>query len=64
MSTYVNQFLQDEQGQDLVEYSLLLAFIALAGITILGTVQSNIKGIWTKVNSSMAAANKAATADK
>ena len=26
----VNRFLRDEQGQDLIEYTLLMAFIALA----------------------------------
>ena len=26
----LNQFLQDQQGQDLIEYTLLLAFVCLA----------------------------------
>lgn len=64
MKTLVNQFLQDEQGQDLVEYSLLLAFVALVGISILQSVQTSISGIWKTVSGTMstAATNAAAGA--
>ncbi len=62
METFVKQFLQDEQGQDLVEYSLLLAFVALVGVSILGAVQTSIKGIWTKVNTTLSTANASAAA--
>jgi Flp pilus assembly pilin Flp len=30
MKALFEQFLQEEQGQDLVEYALLMAFVALA----------------------------------
>jgi len=30
MMTFVRNFVKEEEGQDLIEYSLLLAFIALA----------------------------------
>lgn len=62
MNTLVKQFLQEEQGQDLVEYSLLLAFVALVGVSILTSVQSSIKGIWTTVNTTLATANTQAAA--
>ncbi len=37
--SFVNSFLKEEDGQDLVEYSLLLAFIGLAATAILTTVK-------------------------
>jgi Flp pilus assembly pilin Flp len=49
-------FWQEEDGQDLVEYSLLLAFIALAAIAILGGVGNSIKTIWTSVNTNLSSA--------
>jgi Flp pilus assembly pilin Flp len=53
-------FWQEEDGQDLVEYSLLLAFIALGAIAILTTVKASITTLWTTVNTSLGTANKAA----
>ena len=53
------RFWNDEEGQDLVEYSLLLAFIALAAVALLGAVKTNVGAIWGKVNSSLINANSA-----
>lgn len=39
-------FLRDEQGQDLVEYTLLLAFVALASAALLTTMSTSIGTIW------------------
>src|SRR6186997_487821 len=33
MTKWINRFVRDEEGQDLVEYAMLLAFIALIAIT-------------------------------
>ena len=51
-------FCRDENGQDLIEYSLLLAFIALAGAAVFIGMGSTTSGIWTIVNSRLAAANE------
>jgi Flp pilus assembly pilin Flp len=56
VTSFVKSFWQDEQGQDLVEYSLLLAFIALAAVGVLTTVKSSISTIWSSINSSLTAA--------
>ncbi|HEX4227521.1 MAG TPA: Flp family type IVb pilin [Bryobacteraceae bacterium] len=56
VKSFVKRFWQDEQGQDLVEYSLLLAFIALAAVGVLSTVKSSISTIWNSINSSLTAA--------
>ena len=40
MKHLFNRFVREEQGQDLVEYALLVAFVSLAavaGATVLGT---------------------------
>lgn len=47
---------QQEEGQDLVEYSLLLAFIALAAIALLSAAGGSVKTIWTTVNSNLTSA--------
>jgi Flp pilus assembly pilin Flp len=53
---------QQEQGQDLVEYTLLIAFItfATAALFLLGTGGA-AQGIWTTTNSQLAAANASAS---
>lgn len=49
---------RDEQGQDLVEYTLLLAFVCLAGAAAFIGMGNTTKGLWTTVNSRLAAANQ------
>ena len=49
----VKAFRRDENGQDLVEYSLLMAFIALAAVGVLGTVKNSVSSIWTSINTQM-----------
>ncbi len=50
------RFLKEERGQDLIEYTLLLAFIALSGAALFLGMGSSISSIWTIVNSRMASA--------
>lgn len=47
-----------DEGQDLIEYSLLLAFVALAGAAIFIGMGRITGGIWSIVNSRLAAANQ------
>jgi Flp pilus assembly pilin Flp len=54
-------FWQEEDGQDMVEYALLLAFIALAAISLLSGAGTSIKGIFNTVNSTLTSANTAAS---
>lgn len=60
MTSALKAFWQEEDGQDLVEYSLLLAFIALAAVSIMNGVGGNIKNLFTTVSSSLSTANTAA----
>ena len=58
---YIRNFWQDEQGQDLIEYTLLMAFVALASAALFLGAGSSIKGIWNVTNSQLAAANAQAS---
>jgi Flp pilus assembly pilin Flp len=60
MTTIMN-FLRDEQGQDLIEYTLLLAFVALASAALFIGAGNSVKGIWTATNLSLSQANSAAS---
>ena len=61
MTTFINNFLRDEQGQDLIEYTLLLAFVALASAALFIGAGNSVKGIWTATNNQLSAANSAAS---
>ncbi len=50
---------REDDGQDLIEYSLLITFIAIATAALVGSGQSAIRSIWTTSNSQIAAANSA-----
>jgi Flp pilus assembly pilin Flp len=47
----------DEDGQDVIEYSMLLAFIVLLCLAFAFAGSASIHGIWTQSNSDLAAAN-------
>jgi Flp pilus assembly pilin Flp len=53
MIKLLNQFLNDEDGQDLVEYALLLVFLALAAISILPTLGSSVNVVFSQSNSAL-----------
>jgi Flp pilus assembly pilin Flp len=57
MTTFLNGFLKDDQGQDLIEYTLLLAFVALASAALFTSAGASIKGIWTTTNTNLTTAN-------
>lgn len=54
-------FIRDEQGQDIVEYSLLLVLIAAAAIFLLTSMGASISQIFSKINARLSAANDAIT---
>jgi Flp pilus assembly pilin Flp len=47
---------RDEQGQDLIEYTLLLAFVALASAALFISAGGSINTIWSIANSQLNAA--------
>ena len=54
--SFLNAFWQEEDGQDLVEYALLLAFIGLAATAALTTVTTNLNAVWNHINTKLATA--------
>lgn len=61
MVNLVKRFLSEDQGQDLIEYTLLLAFVALTSAGLFIGAGKSVKGIWTTTNSQLAAAAASAT---
>jgi Flp pilus assembly pilin Flp len=59
--TYLRNFWNDEQGQDLIEYTLLMAFVALASAALFLGAGGSIKGIWNVTNNQLAQANSLAS---
>ena len=52
------QFMQDDRGQDLIEYTLLLAFIALVGAAAYIGMGLSTTALWQAANSRLASANQ------
>jgi pilus assembly protein Flp/PilA len=54
--TQLHQFSEDESGQDLVEYALLGALMALGAVSSLKTVASGVASVFTTVGSTITTA--------
>jgi Flp pilus assembly pilin Flp len=61
MKAFVQQFLRDESGQDLIEYTLLMAFVALASASLFISAGNSVQGIWTAASSNLSSANSSAS---
>jgi Flp pilus assembly pilin Flp len=46
----IRQFVRQEEGQDLVEYTLLLAFVCLASAALFIGAGKSMAHIWTDTN--------------
>ena len=51
------QFAFDEQGQDLIEYSLLVTFIAIACLALISSGHPATEAVWQTTNSELSLAN-------
>jgi len=45
----ITRFVREEEGQDVVEYALLAAFISIVAATLISNIGTDIKGIFTNV---------------
>jgi Flp pilus assembly pilin Flp len=61
LSKRLFDFINDEQGQDLIEYTMLLAFVCLASAVLFIGAGRSVSGIWVATNSRLAAANTSAS---
>lgn len=62
MKNMIVRFMRAEQGQDLVEYTLLLAFVCLASAAIFIGAGGTLAGIWSTTNLILKNANSIAAA--
>ena len=61
MKQFIVRFVRDEQGQDLIEYTLLLAFVCLASAALFIGAGNTLAGIWSTTNVILVNANSLAT---
>jgi pilus assembly protein Flp/PilA len=53
ISGELTRFWKEENGQDMVEYSLLLGFITLAVVGLLTSIRTSISGIYTTLSTTL-----------
>ncbi|HTA45292.1 MAG TPA: Flp family type IVb pilin [Bryobacteraceae bacterium] len=46
MRSFMQSFWREESGQDLIEYTLLMAFVALASASLFISAGNSVSGIW------------------
>jgi Flp pilus assembly pilin Flp len=61
MKTQIRSFINNEQGQDLIEYTLLMAFVALASASIFFSAGNSVSTIWTNGSTQLSNAAVAAS---
>jgi Flp pilus assembly pilin Flp len=61
MALWLHDFWLEEEGQDLVEYSLLLTFIAFTCAALVFSGTPYVNGIWIKENANLVSANSTAS---
>jgi pilus assembly protein Flp/PilA len=53
---WLKNWLEQEEGQDLIEYAMILGLVVLVALALLGVVGGNISTIWSKVSAGVASA--------
>jgi Flp pilus assembly pilin Flp len=61
MKQQLSNFIREEQGQDLIEYTLLMAFVCLTSAALFVGAGTSVSGIWSATNSQLSSANLAAS---
>jgi Flp pilus assembly pilin Flp len=56
MLNVMKRLWQDEQGQDLIEYTLLMAFVALASAALFINSGASVSAIWQTSNNQLSTA--------
>jgi Flp pilus assembly pilin Flp len=54
--TLLQNFWKEEHGQDMVEYVIILAFVAVAAAAIIVTSSASVSTIWSVTNSELSVA--------
>ena len=61
MTNCLRNFWSDEQGQDLIEYTLLMAFVALASAALFISSGTSVSKIWSTTNTQLSTAASVAS---
>ena len=61
MAQRLHRFWMEVEGQDLIEYTLLMTFIVMAVFALIGAGHPAVDNIWTTGNNQLATANSAAS---
>lgn len=46
----LKRLVKEEEGQGMIEYVLIVAFISIVAIVLIGNVGDKVKDIWNKTN--------------
>jgi Flp pilus assembly pilin Flp len=59
MAQWMRRFWNDDDGQDIIEYSLLITFIVIACMWFVGASRGPVNGVWTTANGTISTASTA-----
>ena len=49
MKNLIQRFIREDEGQDIIEYALLAAFISIIAIAVIITVGTDVNSIYARV---------------
>jgi len=55
MKNLMKRFVRDDQGQDLIEYAILIGLITVGVVAIVATIGTWVNGQFSQLNSDLAA---------
>ena len=58
---YLLKLWNDEEGQDLIEYTILLSFVTLSVVGLFMGAGRDVKGVWSTANAQLGNANTTAS---
>jgi Flp pilus assembly pilin Flp len=61
MASLIRRFIREEEGQDIIEYALLAAFISIVAATTLQLIGTDVSQIYSAVETQTTNAASAAT---
>jgi Flp pilus assembly pilin Flp len=50
---FIEHFIRDEEGQDVVEYAIVIGLVALSGATVIGILSGGITDILTNLSTEL-----------
>lgn len=61
MRVFIQRFWREESGQDLIEYTLLMAFVALASASLFISAGGSVSSIWGTASNQLSNASASAS---